>query len=60
MSINKKIWVECEDCGISKNLTIHHVKDIYGVKTGEIKSVCRDCHDIEEYEYRKSGRLGKK
>ena len=57
--INKKIWVECEECGSKDNLSIHHVKNIYGIKTGEIQSLCRPCHDLIELEYEKNGIFGK-
>lgn len=51
---------ECSECGIDENLTKHHVKDIYGIKTGEIQILCRSCHDEVEKKYAYEGRLGKK
>ena len=41
----------CEECDIAEGLTRHHLKDFLGRKTGEIKILCRSCHDEAEKEY---------
>ena len=42
-------------------MTIHHIKysegEKKGEKTGEIQSICRDCHDDVEEDYRLRGML---
>jgi hypothetical protein len=41
-------WGNCPVCRQWKDLTKDHVKDDSGKKTGEILSICRDCHTILE------------
>ena len=42
---------KCPKCDQIRYMTKHHVKDELGRKTGEIKKMCRDCHDDIEEEY---------
>lgn len=48
----KKYGTKCENCRRTEpevKLTRHHVKNSKGNKTGEIKVLCRECHDeVEE------------
>lgn len=47
----------CSNCGTWERLTRHHVKDMEGIKTGEIVILCRPCHDEVEIQYRREGRI---
>lgn len=49
----------CSKCELECEITKHHVKDVDGIKTGEIQYVCRECHDGIELQYYLEGRLGK-
>ena len=53
--------VVCEKCGTDQNLSKHHVKDeISFIESGEIKILCRDCHNKEERILEAKGLLGKR
>jgi len=45
----------CYDCSAKDNLTRHHLKNPKGMKTGEIRILCRDCHNAAEESYRLYG-----
>jgi len=46
----------CYDCGAKDHLTLHHLKDTKGFKTGKTRILCRPCHNAAEHLYGLAGK----